>query len=250
MMYYIYLLFFVLGLCTGSFLNVCICRMPGGSSVVAPPSSCPHCNTRLGACDLIPVLSYIFLGGKCRYCGSRVSLQYPVIEMLAGMFFVLAAWHFGSTQGALSASVFISFLLAVSVIDLYHHIIPDKIVVFGMVSGILLNFYSIPAVLNGILGFLIGGGILFLVALVSRGGMGGGDIKLAAAAGIYLGWQNTLLMLFLGFLLGSVIGLTIVLLQRKTIKEKIPFGPFLSAAAVISLFWGNILIEWYLALLM
>jgi len=245
----LHILSFVLGTVAGSFLNVCIYRIPARQSIISPPSHCPSCDTRLTARDLVPLFSYILLRGKCRYCGTPVSLQYPGVELVTGILFVAAIRRFGLTLDALAAAVFFSLLVVVSVIDIRHRIIPNGIVLTGLISGIPLNFLSREAAYDGLVGFLLGGGILLLVAVLSRGGMGGGDIKLAAMAGIYLGWQQTLLMLLLSFLLGSVVGVAIVWAQRKTLKEAIPFGPFLSAGGVMALLWGEQMISWYLTLL-
>lgn len=243
-----YFISFVFGTVIGSFLNVCIYRIPAGRSIVTPPSHCPRCGTRLAPRDLVPLFSYIFLKGKCRYCGARISLQYPAVELLTGMLFLAAAWRFGPSPHALGAVVLFSLLISVSVIDIHHRIIPNGIVLAGLFFGILLNFHSLNAVYNGLLGFFLGGGILLLVALAFRGGMGGGDIKLAAMMGVYLGWQHILLTLFLSFLFGSIIGMGMVFIRGKTLKDAIPFGPFLAAGGIVSTLWGDTIISWYLAL--
>jgi leader peptidase (prepilin peptidase)/N-methyltransferase len=168
------------------------------------------------------------------------------VETLTGLLFVTALLRFGFSIETLAASVFLSILITVAVIDIHHRIIPNGIVLTGFVLGIPLVIYTPGSLWNGILGALLGGGLLLLVAIASRGGMGGGDIKLAAMAGIYLGWQNVLLMLFLAFLTGSAVGVTIILRQRKSLKEAIPFGPFLALGAAIALLWGREIILWYL----
>ncbi|MTI84190.1 MAG: prepilin peptidase [Firmicutes bacterium] len=242
----LYISSFALGTVIGSFLNVCIGRIPVGESIINPPSHCPYCNNRLAARDLVPVFSYLWLKGRCRYCFEPVSRQYLVVEILTGLLFLVASWRFGLSIETLVAMVFFSLLVSVSTIDIHHKIIPDGIILTGVILGIPLNFYTLDMFTNGLLGFLTGGGLLLLVAIVSRGGMGGGDIKLAAMAGIYLGWQNVLLMLFLAFLFGSVVGVITVWKQKKTLKEAIPFGPFLALGAVIAFLWGNEIIFWYL----
>jgi len=243
-----YLLWFCLGAAIGSFLNVCICRIPAGESIITPPSHCPHCDKRLGARDLIPVLSYIFLKGRCRHCAAPVSMQYPVVETLTGLLFVIALLRFGFSFETLAAAVFLSILITAAVIDIHHRIIPDGIVLTGFILGLPLAIYTPGSLGDGLLGALLGGGLLLLVAIISRGGMGGGDIKLTAMAGIYLGWQNVMLMLFLAFLTGSVAGVAIVIRQRKSLKEAIPFGPFLALGAAIAILWGRDIIQWYLHL--
>jgi leader peptidase (prepilin peptidase)/N-methyltransferase len=180
-----WLFVFVLGLVTGSFLNACIYRIPRGISLITPPSRCPRCNNTLGAVDLVPVLSYLFLTGKCRRCRERISPRYPLVELACSTGFLILYFKFGPAPEYLAAITLFSGLVAISLIDLEHGIIPDTINLTLVVAGVpLLLLQSGHAVLNGLLGALLGGGLLLLAAVVSRGGMGGGDIKLAAVLGL------------------------------------------------------------------
>lgn len=245
---------FVLGAVIGSFLNVCIYRLPAGKSIVTPPSSCPRCNTRIRWYQNIPLLSYLFLGGKCSSCGVRISLRYPAIEALTGVFFALTLYYFAFSPATLIYWLFISALVVITFIDLDHQIIPDIISLPGIVIGFVCSFF-IPWLswLDSLLGILIGGGILMLIAwlyekLAQREGMGGGDIKLLAMLGAFLGWQAIFPIIFLASLAGTLIGVPLMLRQKKDTRLAIPFGPFLAFAAVTYLFWGAALVDWYLNL--
>ncbi len=239
---------FLFGLMVGSFLNVCICRLPVQKSIVTPPSSCTHCQKPIKAYDNIPLLSFVILRGRCRYCGGAVSWQYPAVELITGLLFLGLAYRWGLSVQTFVYALLVCILLVVSVIDLQHQIIPDKITLPGMILGLGLSLFSLLPVdlVQSLIGLTVGGGILYAVAIVSRGGMGGGDIKLMALLGIFLGWQKVLLTIFLGVLLGSAVGIALMLLKSKGRKDKIPFGPFLGLGALISIFFGQEIIDWYL----
>jgi leader peptidase (prepilin peptidase)/N-methyltransferase len=239
---------FAAGLCIGSFLNVCIYRLPEGGSIAYPPSNCPSCGSRLRVVDLIPVLSYLSLRGKCRYCGSKISVQYPIVELTAGILFLLAFLKYGLTLATLRTVVLFAVVIAATMIDLGYRIIPDRLNLAGFLLGVILLFESRDVLTANSIGFLAGGGILYLVAVVSRGGMGGGDIKLAAVMGLLLGWKYLLLALFLSFTAGAIVGVLLVLLKIKRMKEALPFGPFLALGSVIAALAGDWLISWYLQL--
>ena len=243
-------LFFVLGACIGSFLNVCIFRLPRQESIIFPASHCMNCGAKLKPLDNIPLLSFLFLGGKCRYCHTKISWQYPLVELLSAILFALAAIRFGLQWNTLIAVILISSSIVVSVIDYKIQIIPNSISLPGIVLGLLINLIPSSPVgfLNALYGMALGGGLFYVVALVSRGGMGGGDIKLIAMFGAFLGWKNCLVTIFCGVLLGSLVGVTLLVLQRKGRKDPIPFGPFLFIGALISLFYGQEIIYWYLHL--
>ncbi|MBE9485924.1 MAG: prepilin peptidase [Desulfuromonadales bacterium] len=242
---------FVLGSVIGSFLNVCIYRIPAGKSIVSPPSSCPHCGHRIRWFQNVPILSYLFLLGKCAGCGQQISLRYPLIEALTGGLFVLVLYSFGLIPATPVYWLFVAVLVVITFIDLDHQIIPDVISLPGIVVGFLCSFF-IPWMpwLDSLLGILIGGGILFLIAwgyefLTKREGMGGGDIKLLAMLGAFLGWKAIFPMVFLASLAGTVIGLPLMVLQKKDSKLALPFGPFLALAALVHLFWGGAILDWY-----
>lgn len=240
------LLIFIFGLVIGSFLNVCIYRLPLGQSIAYPPSHCGKCETDLKPFDLIPVITFLLLGGKCRYCSQKISCRYPFVELLTGILFVIIYLYIGFNLTLLPYLFFITLLIVISFIDIDHYRIPDKLIVFGIIIGMIFHILT-PFVtyIDALIGFFIGSGILFLLAVLSKGGMGGGDIKLAALIGLFLGWKLTLLTLFLSSLLASLIGVSLILLGKKDRKDPIPFGPFLALGALIALLYGNVLLEFY-----
>lgn len=252
---------FLVGLIVGSFCNVCIHRIPQGESIILPGSRCPNCRTGIKAYDNIPVLSFVFLKGQCRSCGRRISWQYPVVELLTGSLFALTVVQFGLTWHTGILWAFVAALVIVTFIDLEHQIVPDVITLPGIAIGLTWSlltallltgdsrpFFSPPTPLDAFLGMLVGGGILYLVAVLSRGGMGGGDIKLTAMVGALLGWRAALLTIFLGTLSGSIIAVILLASGKKSRKDPMPFGPFLALGAVLALFWGNEIIALYFRL--
>ena len=242
----------VTGMLIGSFLNVCICRMPKGESVVFPPSHCPKCDYRIRWYDNIPLISYLLLRGKCRGCGMHISIQYPLVELLNGLLTLALFLRFGPTLAFLVLSLFCSALVVITFIDLEHQIIPDEISLSGIVIGFVFSFFlQGHSWLNSLLGILLGGGSLLLVAysyqwLTGKEGMGGGDIKLLAMMGAFLGWKSIPFIIFASSLVGSVIGISIMLVQKKDSKLAIPFGPYLAFGAVLYIFYGRQIIHWYL----
>jgi leader peptidase (prepilin peptidase)/N-methyltransferase len=244
----------VFGAIVGSFLNVCIIRIPKEESIIIPGSHCPHCKNPIKFYDNIPMLSYLILKGKCRYCKRPISIQYPLIEGITALSSFSLLIKFGPSLSYLFYFSFIAALIVITVIDFYHQIIPDTISIPGIGVG-LLGALIVPdiAFFNSLIGILVGGGSLFLVAtlyqwLFKREGMGGGDVKLLAMIGGFLGWTSVILTILLSSLIGSIVGITVMILKGKDFKTAIPFGPFLSIGAVISLFYGESLIRWYLYL--
>ena len=241
----------LLGLIVGSFLNVCIYRIPRRENIVFPPSHCPNCRQPIKPYDNIPLLSYLLLRGRCRGCGGRIPLRYPVVEAAAGVGFAAIVGRYGINSSSLLYLIFFSVLLVLAFIDLEHQILPDVITLPGIPLGLLLGLLLPQArFLSSALGLLLGGMLFYLVAFLSRGGMGGGDIKLAAMIGSFLGWQKLVLTIFLASVSGSVVGAMMVALRLKGRKGEevdtaIPFGPFLALGATLSLLWGGRLIEWY-----
>ncbi|MGI6685042.1 MAG: prepilin peptidase [Bacillota bacterium] len=242
-----FLIIFVLGLIIGSFNNLCIDRIPRGESIIFPPSRCENCGERLKPIDLIPVLSYFFLQRKCRHCHASLSWRDPVIEILTGLLFVIIYYCFPSVERFLPYVTFGSILVIISFIDLDCFRIPDSLIITGLIIGTGFNiFFYFIYWSQAIIGFLVGGGTLLLIALASGGGMGGGDIKLGAMIGFYLGWQGFLLTLFLGALFASIVGIFCIISKKKSKKDAIPFGPFLSMGAIINLILGGKLINYYI----
>lgn len=244
---------FVFGALVGSFLNVCIYRMPEGISIVSPPSRCPQCLTRIRPTENIPIISYVVLRAHCRTCGAAISPRYPLVEVLGGLLAVIIVLRFGVTPAALLYFSFAAALLVITFIDLDHQIIPDAISLPGIAIGLTASFvvHGTPPPLHSAAGILVGGGILYAVAvgyewMTGTEGMGFGDVKLLAMIGAFLGWRAVPLCLLLASLSGSVIGLGVMLLRGKDRKFPIPFGPFLAAGALIALLFGDAIIDWYL----
>ena len=236
---------FCFGLAVGSFANVCIHRLPRKESVVFPGSHCPACSAAVRPLDNIPVISYIVLGGKCRDCATRISPIYPVIETVTAVLLLAGFFKFGLSFDFLVYAVVAPALVIITAIDIEHQIIPDVITLPGIALGLVVGTYTIGYA-DSLLGFFAGGGLFYLLAVLSNGGMGGGDIKYIAAVGALLGWQKVLLVIFIGALLGSVVGVFQITVQKKSRKSLIPFGPFLATGTLVTLFYGNSLIRLYL----
>ena len=249
-----YIFVFVFGAVVGSFLNVCIYRLPAEKSIVFPPSACPLCGYQIRWFDNIPIISFLLLGAKCRSCKAPISWRYPLVEALNGILTLLLFMKFGVSLSFLALFIFSSALVAITFIDLDHQIIPDEISLPGIVIGFIFSFF-LPwsSWITSLLGILLGGGSLFLVAwgyekLTGKEGMGGGDIKLLAMMGAFLGWRSILFIIFAASLAGSVIGVTAMMIQKKDGKLAIPFGPFLAFGAVLYIFYGRQIIHWYLSI--
>lgn len=242
------------GAVIGSFLNVCIHRLPREESIAFPPSHCPACGSRIAPWDNIPVISWLLLKGRCRSCGNRISLQYPIVETINALLSLALFLHFGLSGQFALYLLFSSALVVITFIDLEHQIIPDVISLPGIVIGFAASFFTGGiGWLNSLTGIAIGGGSLLLIAWVyelatKKEGMGGGDIKLLAMMGAFLGWRSVPFIIFAASLVGSVIGITLMLIQKKDGKLAIPFGPFLAFGAMLYLFYGGRIIDWYLSL--
>ncbi len=247
-----------MGLCAGSFLNVVIYRLPRGESVVRPPSRCPGCGRRLTTLELVPILSYLWLRGRCRNCGKAISLRYPLVELAGGILFLAVYTRFGLTLAAAGYAFFLSLLLAAALIDLQCRRIPNALNAAGLIGGGLVLLAGLcggragwPVLVpprppgEALLGLLLGGGLLLLVGLVSRGGMGAGDFKLAAVIGLFVGFKGMAVVLLLGFTSGALTGMLLILLKICGRKDPLPFAPFLSAAALVTVFWGEAIWNWY-----
>ena len=249
-----YVVAFVLGTIIGSFLNVCIHRLPRRESIVWPASRCPACGQAIAIYDNVPLLSYLWLRARCRVCRARISLRYPVIELANGVGYGLLLWHFGPGWSTVIYAVLLSSLLVVTAIDLEHQIIPDVITLPGIGLGLLCasTVLSVGFV-NSVAGILVGGGLLWVLAWLSpylfgKEGMGGGDIKLLAMIGAFLGWRPVLLTVMVGAIVGSIVGLGLIGFRLMRRDEYLPFGPFLALGAVVALFFHHELVSWYLGL--
>jgi leader peptidase (prepilin peptidase)/N-methyltransferase len=270
------LIAFLFGLVIGSFLNVCILRIPAEKSIVLPASSCTKCGKEIAAYDNIPVLSWMILGGKCRNCKTKISPMYPAVELLTGLLFVACYFAFGLTVDAFKWATFSALLVVLTITDLRERILPDVVNLFGVVAGLLFSFFTKPtdgtalwlakrwfdfpppqpvlSFADAILGALVGSGLLWFVAegyfrLRGREGMGLGDVKMMAAVGVFLGLKRTLMTVLAGSLLGSVIGIILISLSKKDRNYELPFGTFLGAGALLVLFFGTPALQWYQSLM-
>jgi leader peptidase (prepilin peptidase)/N-methyltransferase len=261
------------GAVIGSFLNVVILRLPAGESLVFPGSRCPRCGAAIRPWHNIPVLGWLALRGRCHDCHEAISPRYPLVELANALLWAALALRFGLGFQLVAFAALCSALLAITLIDVDHWIIPDAITLPGIAIGLAASFFLPPrgslvaAVLHhrlrldrlpgflATMGFwdslaavLLGGGLFYLVAVVSRGGMGGGDIKLVAMMGAFFGMRDVGVAIFIGLIAGSAVGIALMIAGRKTRKDAIPFGPFLAFGGICAVFWGRSLVEWYLAM--
>lgn len=241
------------GALIGSFLNVCIHRLPRGASIVWPSSACPHCARELSWYENIPVVSYLFLRARCRTCGEPISSRYPLVEALTSVMFMLAWWQYG--PGVLFAArvIFGCALIVLFTIDLEHHLLPNVITLPGIAVGFAFSFFAEPGWVASLIGLVAGGGALYAIAVVyywvrREEGLGMGDPKMLAMIGAFLGWKLTLVTLMVASLTGSVVGLGMIAAGRGSLKYALPFGCFLTVGAVVAASVGAPLIDWYLGL--
>jgi leader peptidase (prepilin peptidase)/N-methyltransferase len=245
-------LIFILGLIVGSFGNVCIFRIPRNESIIFPASHCPKCYSNIKPVDNIPLLSYILLKGRCRNCKSKISIQYPIVEFLTGLIYLIIYLTYCLSIQTLIYIILVSALIIIAFIDLNEQIVPDVISLPGIVIGFIISFF-VPYIsfINSALGVVIGGGIILIIGLAGsvifkKEAMGGGDVKLAAMIGAFLGWRYIIISLFLGFYLGALVGIFLILSKIKSRKDTVPFGPFIVLGSFITLLWGEKIISWYI----
>tara|TARA_Y100000310_G_scaffold180660_1_gene180577 strand:- start:158 stop:961 length:804 start_codon:yes stop_codon:yes gene_type:complete len=264
--YYSLLFIFLFGLVIGSFLNVIICRLRTKQDIVKKPSHCTKCKKKLKWYDMIPVLSFIILRKKCRYCEMRISWQYPIVELATGTFFALTVYfafsNFHNTLFIIHYSFFNLFFIAVLVIiftyDLKHMLIPDKVIFPAIIIAALYAIFNSLFIIHNTLFILkyllsasIGSAFFYALYTFSRGRwIGFGDVKLAIFMGLMLGWPNIILALLLGFLIGGIIGIILILKHKKQLKSQVPFGPFLVIGTLITMFFGDLIINWYLGIIL
>lgn len=250
---YLFSLVFIFGTIIGSFLNVCIYRIPAGLSIVKPRSKCGSCERTLTAVDLVPILSWVFLKGRCRTCGGKISIRYPLVEALEGALFLLIFTRFGLSYLTLTSWVFAAFLTVVFFIDIDHRIIPNKLVRFGCLLGLLpvlmhltsiYPIYHTRAIYEPLLGVIVPFSFMLFVALLSmlimkKPGLGMGDVKVYAPIGLFLGWQLSLMSLWFAFFFGGLFGIYWMAILRKSKKDYIPFAPFIVIGSLIALLYGK-----------
>ncbi len=245
-----YLLLFMAGTAAGSFLNVVVCRYRTGQSIIRPASRCPYCSEKLAPRDLIPLFSIIVLKGRCRFCNKGLPLRYPLFELISAGVFLYCYHFFGLGPLFVRYVVFLSLLLVVSGIDIDNHIIPNRYVAALFLWT--LGWYFIllyPPLESALLGLMTGGGLFYVIAVLSKGGIGGGDIKLMAVLGFEAGWPYVLVVFMLAFLLGAAVGVALLVCKKKQRKEPLAFAPFMSVSFFISIFWGMDIWEWYISFL-
>lgn len=249
---------FLFGVLIGSFLNVLIYRIPKGENFVTENSHCMSCNHRLYAKDLVPLFSWLFLGGKCRYCKAKISAQYPIVEAINGIMYALMFWFICDATPRIALFGYcaaFSALLVATVIDWRTMEIPDSMWITVLIGGVITYIdelvaegFDVPCLIERVIGFFAASGVLFLLAVITKGGMGGGDIKLMAAVGFMLGWKVVLLALVMGGFIGTLYLIFMAIKNKGKVPRKVPFAPHLSLAVVICMFVGSNIIEWYLAL--
>lgn len=248
-------IFAILGLAIGSFINVCIDRLPAGQSIISPPSHCPSCQHHLAGKDLVPLFSYILLGGRCRYCRAPIPKRIFLLELATGIIFALLYQGYGLTPRLGIMLFYASLFIIIFVVDLDHGLILNKVVYPALLVALLFALFIpqpwiVQVKVQGIANFAIGGGIgfilLFIIALVSRGGMGWGDVKLAALIGLATGFPLVFVAVVMASMLGGIVAVALLITKKKGRKETIPFGPFLVTAASITLLWGSSILSWYL----
>lgn len=254
---YFTIISFIIGIIFGSFFNVCIYRIPEKLSVANPPSHCYNCNTRLKPLDLVPILSWTFLKGKCRYCGQKISPRYALVELLTGILFATIYINFGYSIQTIYYMFLVSLLIIITFIDLDHFIIPNELIIIGTIFALIFNlFIEIITIKDMILGaFICGGGMLILIYLieiiVKKEVMGGGDIKLFAMLGVFLGLKGGLLTILLSVYVGAIYGIITIVyskIKKQEYNSMIPYGPFISVAALVYVLHGTQIINWYLGL--
>jgi leader peptidase (prepilin peptidase)/N-methyltransferase len=243
-----------LGAIVGSFLNVCIHRLPRHESIVWPASRCPRCGHPLAWHDNVPIVSYVVLHGRCRACGEPVSLRYPVIETVSAAMFAAGFWFYGPSALLIQRLVLGCILIVLFAIDLEHHLLPNVITLPGIVAGFLFSLVTEPGWVSSLIGIVAGGGVLFIVAeayyrIRHEEGLGMGDVKMLAMVGAFLGWKLTVLTLMMASISGSIVGLLFIVSRRGGMKYALPFGTFLAFGAAVAATFGSGLIDWYLGML-
>jgi len=244
----------VFGLIWGSFLNVVIYRLPAGKSLLRPRSSCPQCGAPIKPYDNVPVLSYLWLGGRCRNCRKRIPLHYPLVELLTVGLLVILYLTFGLTLHFLACALFATALLVLGFIDFFHQVLPDAITLPGLALALIYSFFRADLKwTQALLGAAVGGGSILLIMglyyLVRRQqGMGWGDATMMLLVGAFLGWRSAVLTLILAALSGALVGLALIVFKKKSGQQALPFGSFLAPAAFASLLWGQRLVDWYVSL--
>jgi leader peptidase (prepilin peptidase)/N-methyltransferase len=241
------------GAVIGSFLNVCIYRLPRGLSIVWPASACPHCGRSLAWFENVPLLSYAALRGRCRTCSGSIAMRYPLVEALTAVMFALGWWYYGPGTLLAARLLFGCALIVLFAIDLEHQLLPNVITLPGIIVGFLCSLVAGPGWMASLVGIVVGGGVLYLVAegyyrLRHEEGLGMGDVKMLAMIGAFLGWKLTLVALMFASVSGSIIGIGLIAARRGSMNYALPFGTFLAIGAAVSATLGQPILTWYLKL--
>lgn len=249
---FLYIAIFLLGAIIGSFLNVCIYRIPLGECIAYPPSHCTNCNTRLKWYDLIPIFSYLFFKGECKYCKEKISFKYPSIEFLTATAFLITYINYGLSLYLIKYIILWCFLIVISIIDIKFQDVYAVTTIPGIVIGVIIAIiqnmiYSTPF-WNYILGGVIAAGVIALI-VYTTGGMGKGDIEIAALCGVFIGWKYSMIMIFLSFIIGATIGVILIISKKRGRKDYIAFGPFIALSTLFTVFYGSYILNYYVGLL-
>lgn len=263
-MFIIYFFIFIFGTIIGSFLNVCIFRIPLEQSIAFPPSHCMNCGKKLKWYDMFPIISWLILKGKCRFCGSKISYRYPLVEFVTGIIFLAIYLKYGFTFETIKFCVFASLIIVIGLIDMDTTDVYTSTIIFGIVSAAFLiiigyvlfkmNLNVKISTFNYILGGAIGAGFILLIMLFARivfktQGMGSGDTEICLVCGLFLGIENVIFMLFLSVIVGGIIGILLILFGKKKKTDYIPFGPFIALSSIISILFGQGIVNWYLGMI-
>ena len=245
----IHILVFFIGASVGSFLIVVADWLPLKKSLIYPPSSCPSCEHKLAVLDLIPIFSYIWLSGQCKYCKATIPIRILIVELASGLLFILMYVNYGLSWDFLRVVLYCFLFIVLIVIDMEHKIIPNKLIYPAAIITIVISIFFKPGIISSLIGGGVGFIILLIPALIYKGGMGGGDIKLATLVGLMTGFPVILITIFVMAISGGIVAITLLLMGLKKRKDAIPLGPFLCLAGMIALFWGSDIIRWYFSLL-
>lgn len=263
-MFIIYFFVFIFGTIIGSFLNVCIFRIPLEQSIAFPPSHCMNCGKRLKWYDMFPIISWLILKGKCRFCKSKISYRYPLVEFATGIIYLCIYLKYGFAFDLLKYLIFSSLIIVIGLIDLDTTDVYTSTIIFGIISAAVLiiagyilfnmNLTADFSIINYILGGVVGAGFILFIMLLARiifkaQGMGSGDTEICLVCGLFLGVKSVIFMLFLSVLIGGIIGILLVLLGKKKKTDYIPFGPFIALSSIISVLFGEGIINWYLGMI-
>jgi len=239
---------FIIGLMLGSFFNVCIYRIPRGESIVYPPSHCTNCGKKLKYIDLVPVLSYIFLKGRCRYCNEKISIRYAAVELFTAILFLSIYLKYGFTIESIKYIILSSFLIIIGMIDYYTMDVYSIITYTGIIVGIifiLIEYLTKSQIYTYLYGGILAGLVIALIIILTKG-MGWGDFEICIMSGLYLGFSKSIVMLMVSFILGGIIGILLIISKKKTKKDYIPFGPYIVLGSIISILFADKIILWYL----